>query len=82
MVGTRTQISYRVLHVIIKAVLDCVYSSIRHMPEEAFSPYEFITSVSMKSIFRMTDGISYVTARNTVRARAVNGMLLTYCTCH
>lgn len=45
-------------------------------------PHEFITNMSMKSIFRMTDGPPHMTVRDTLKAGAVNGAPLTYCMCH
>lgn len=43
---------------------------------------EFITYMSMKPNFLLIDGVPYTMMRNTLKARAVNGNLLTYCMCH
>lgn len=54
------------------------------MPEKesSFFQDEFITYMSMKSKILLIDGMPYITLRNTLKARAVNGNLVTYCMCH
>lgn len=50
--------------------------------ESNFFQDEFITYMSMKFQFLLIDGTPYIMMRNTLKARAVNGNLLTYCMCH
>lgn len=50
--------------------------------ESYFFQDEFISYMSMKSNFLLIDGMPYIMMRNMLKARAVNGNLLTYCMCH
>lgn len=50
--------------------------------ESYFFKDEFISYMSMKSNVLLIDGMSYIMMRNMLKARAVNGNLLTYCMCH